>query len=89
MKKILAALFMYFAFQTSVRAEDKIRIGVPPSGGHIMLPLAQNKGFLKYEGLDAGIIRIAGGVATAALVNDQINYFTALTFPVRGAIQAD
>jgi NitT/TauT family transport system substrate-binding protein len=49
--------------------------------------LAQKKGFLKDEGVDAEIIRIAGGVATAALVNDEINYFTGITFPVRAAIQ--
>lgn len=87
MKKLFLALLLVLLTHASVHAADKIRIGVPPAGGHITLPLAQKIGFLKDEGIGAEIIRIAGGVATAALVNDQINYFTGIIFPVRAAIQ--
>jgi ABC-type nitrate/sulfonate/bicarbonate transport system substrate-binding protein len=87
MIKIFAFLFGIFLLYASAHSADRIRIGVPPAGGHITLPLAQKKGFLKDEGVEAEIIRIAGGVATAALVNDEINYFTGITFPVRAAIQ--
>ncbi len=87
MTKIFALLFGIFLLSASAQAADKIRIGVPPAGGHITFPLAQKRGFLKDEGVEAEIIRIAGGVATAALVNDEINYFTGVTFPVRAAIQ--
>jgi ABC-type nitrate/sulfonate/bicarbonate transport system substrate-binding protein len=87
MKNSLLALLVLFLFHTSVHAADKVRIGVPPAGGHITLPLAHRMGLFKDEGIEAEIIRIAGGVATAALVNDEINYFTGITFPVRAAIQ--
>jgi ABC-type nitrate/sulfonate/bicarbonate transport system substrate-binding protein len=85
--KIFLILFSTVLIYVSAQAADKIRVGVPPAGGHITLPLAQKKGFLKDEGVEAEIIRIAGGVATAALVNDEIHYFTGITFPVRAAIQ--
>jgi ABC-type nitrate/sulfonate/bicarbonate transport system substrate-binding protein len=87
MNKVLLAWFTALALLTTVHAADRIRIGAPPAGGLITMPLAQKKGFLKEEGIDAEIITIAGGIATAALANDEINYFTGLTFPIRGAIQ--
>ena len=40
MKKLLAALLLVLLTHASVHAADKIRIGVPPAGGHITLPLA-------------------------------------------------
>lgn len=88
MKGLVRGLLTILILQTTWGyAADKVRIGVPPSGGHITLPLAQKRGFLKDEGIEAEFIRIAGGVATAALVNDEIHYFTGLTFPVRAALQ--
>jgi ABC-type nitrate/sulfonate/bicarbonate transport system substrate-binding protein len=87
MNKVLLAWFTALALLTTVHAADRIRIGAPPAGGLITMPLAQKKGFLKEEGIDAEIITIAGGIATAALANDEINYFTGLTFPIRAAIQ--
>jgi NitT/TauT family transport system substrate-binding protein len=85
--KCFLIVFAIFLLGVSAQAADKVRIGVPPAGGHITFPLAQRKGFLRDEGVEADIIRIAGSVATAALVNDEINYFTGITFPVRAAIQ--
>lgn len=87
MTKTFVILVGTFLLYASAQAADKVRIGVPPAGGHITFPLAQKRGFLKDEGVEAEIIRIAGGAATAALVNDEINYFTGITFPVRAAIQ--
>jgi len=87
MIKVLFAWLIVLTLLTTVYAADKIRIGVPPAGGLITMPLAQKMGFLKEEGVDAEVITISGGIATAALANDEINYLTGLTFPIRAAIQ--
>lgn len=87
MNTMLIVLLTSLAFYASVDAAEKIRIGVPFAGGLITMPLAHKKGFLKEEGIEAEVITIAGGIATAALANDEINYFTGLTFPIRAAIQ--
>jgi ABC-type nitrate/sulfonate/bicarbonate transport system substrate-binding protein len=87
MNTMLIVLLTSLAFYASVHAAEKIRIGVPPTAGAITFPLAQKRGFLKEQGIEAEFIQIAGGVATAALVNDEINYYTAFTFPVRAAVQ--
>jgi len=62
----------------SAAAADKIRIGYPSAVGHfITLPLAQYKGFLKQQGIDAEIVRIATGAARMpALVSGEIDYYT-------------
>lgn len=72
----------------SVEAAEKIRIGIPPSalGVHISLPLAQKKGFLKEEGVDAEIIGIAGNVAMTALLTGEIDYFTGIAIAARAVI---
>jgi len=88
MDKIFVALLTIFVLQTSVHAAEKIRIAIPSLGAHFMtFPLAQKKGFLKEEGLEAEMIRVFGTVAIAALTTGEIDYFTAIGFPVRAAIQ--
>lgn len=87
MHKIFAVLLAIFVFQASVDAADKIRIGFAPGAGQISFPLAQKKGFLKEEGLEAEIIRISGTVAVAALVSREADYYTIIGFSVRAAIQ--
>jgi NitT/TauT family transport system substrate-binding protein len=88
MAKILAPLLAIFILHASVHAADKIRIAVPGLGAHFMtFPLAQKRGFLKEEGLEAEMIQVFGTVAIAALTNGEIDYFTAIGFPVRAAIQ--
>jgi NitT/TauT family transport system substrate-binding protein len=87
MKKNFIAFLTLFLLEMSVHAADKIRIGMPPAAGHITMAVAQQRGFFRDEGIESEIVRIAGGVATAALVNDELNYFTGVTFPVRAAIQ--
>ena len=87
MIQVLFAVLIVSTLLATGNADDKIRIGAPPAGGLITMPLAQNKGFLREEGIEAEVITISGGVATAALANDELNYFTGLTFPIRAAIQ--
>jgi NitT/TauT family transport system substrate-binding protein len=88
MYKTSTLLLAILVFQVSVHAADKIRIAVPGPGAHFMtFPLAQKRGFLKEEGLEAEIIRVFGTVAIAALTSGEIDYFTAIGFPVRAAIQ--
>jgi len=76
MKKFIAALLILFFLNTSTEAIDKIRIGVPVLAVQfITMPLAQKKGFLKEEGLEAEIIRIFGSPASAALVSRELDYY--------------
>src|SRR5262245_44332920 len=86
--QILGILFSILFFYASVQSADKIRIGYPgPSAQFIPLQLAQSKGFLRDEGLDAENIQMAGNVPISALVNGDIDYFTAVITGVRAAIQ--
>jgi NitT/TauT family transport system substrate-binding protein len=66
--------------QTSVHAADKIRIVLPNVSGVFMtFPLAQKRGFLKEEGIDAEIIRVTGRVTSTALSNGEVDYGTGMT----------
>lgn len=88
MYKVVALLLAIFIFQPGADAADKIRIAVPSLGAHFMtFPLAQKRGFLKEEGLEAEMIRAFGTVAIAALTTGEIDYITNIGFPVRAAIQ--
>jgi len=71
----------------SAAAADKIRIGYPSAVGHfITLPLAQKKGFLKEEGVDAEILRIRPQAAVPALANGEIDYYAGVGPVVTAAI---
>ncbi len=88
MLKIFVVLLSIFFFQSSVHGADNIRIGLPDLSTTFMpLPLAQKRGFLQQEGLQAESIRIRGGVASAALVGGEIDYWTGLGGTVAAAIQ--
>ena len=88
MRRLLAVLLASFFLPASAHAAAKIRIAIPTLAAHFMtFPLAQKRGFLKEEGLEAEMIRVFGTVAIAALTNGEIDYFTAVGFPVRAAIQ--
>jgi len=77
-----------FVFFRLAEAADKIRIGYPgPAAQFIPLQLAQEKGFLKEEGLDAEFIRMSGTVSIAALVNGDIDYYATIDSGVRAALQ--
>src|SRR5262249_61382399 len=84
---LLIALFLaVFAFQILVNAAEKIRIGFNPGASGIYFPLAQKMGFLKEEGIEAEVIRLAGGVAVPALASGDADYYTALS-SLRAAVQ--
>ena len=87
MNKILGGLLIVFLLHGLVQAADKIRIGYPSTVGHfITLPLAQKKGFLKEEGVDAEILRIRPQAAVPALANGEIDYYAGVGPVVTAAI---
>ena len=74
---LLGLTFLLFA--VSVHAADKIRISMTGFAGQFMtLPLAQKRGFLKEEGLDAEIIRISAAAGRAALASGEVDYSTGI-----------
>ena len=87
---IYTSMFLFvsgFLFQASAQAADKIRIGLPPDAGHFTLPLAQQRGFLKEEGLEAEIISITGPAANIALASGDIDYYTGFGSAMRAMLQ--
>src|SRR5262245_38758243 len=75
MTQILGILSTTVLLSVSVQAMDKIRIAYTgPGAQFIPLQLAQSKGFLKDDGLDAEFIRMAGNLPSSALVNGGIDY---------------
>jgi ABC-type nitrate/sulfonate/bicarbonate transport system substrate-binding protein len=87
MSKIFLALLTVFLVHPSVHAADKIRITVSGLSGQFMtFPLAQKRGFLKEEGIDAEIIRITGAASRAALGSGEVDYGTGLGSNIGGAI---
>ena len=87
MRKIFVALLAVFLFLTSAYAADKVRIAFGTGASSVLYPLAQKKGFLKDEGIDAEVIQLGGNLAIAALNNGELDYNTVLNPSVRGAIQ--
>ena len=86
--QILGVLFSILFFYAPVQPADKIRIAYPGlTTPFIPLQLAQSKGFLKDDGLDAENILMAGNVPVSALVNGDIDYYTGTINGVRAAIQ--
>jgi NitT/TauT family transport system substrate-binding protein len=87
MSKIFAALLPIFLLHISVHAADKIRITVSGLSGQFMtFPLAQKRGFLKEEGIEAEIIRITGAASRAALGSGEVDYGTGLGSNIGGAM---
>jgi NitT/TauT family transport system substrate-binding protein len=87
---IYASLFLLvsgFLLQPTAQALDKIRIGLPADAGHFTFPLAQKRGFLKEEGIEAEIITITGPVANIALTNGDIDYYTGFGSAMRSMLQ--
>jgi NitT/TauT family transport system substrate-binding protein len=74
-------------FSQISRGGRQIRIAYPSAAGHfITLPLAQTKGFLKEEGIDAEILRIRPQAAVPALANGEIDYYAGVGPVVTAAI---
>ncbi len=73
---ILVAILLLHA---PIYAADKIRISMTGFAGQFMtFPLAQKRGFLKEEGFEAEIIRIAAAAGRAALTNGDVDYSTGI-----------
>jgi NitT/TauT family transport system substrate-binding protein len=87
MSKIFGVLLGIIISQASVQAADKIRVAMPADAGHFTVPLAQKKGFLKEEGIEAEIVTISGPVANIALASGEIDYFTGFGSAMRAVIQ--
>ena len=87
MRKIFVALLTVCLFLTSADAADKVRIAFGTGASSVLYPLAQKKGFLKEEGIDAEVIQMLGNPPIAALTNGELDYNTVLNPSVRGAIQ--
>src|SRR5262249_59031977 len=88
MLKIFAVLLTSLVFNCSVDAANKIRIAIPNLAVQfITMPLAQKRGFLKEEGLEAEIIQMQSGTAVmSALVSREIDYSVGIASAVRPAI---
>ena len=83
----LLALLGIKSISADATAADKVRIGIPDvSGQFVTYPLAQSRGFLKQEGLDAEIVVIRGNVAMAAVVSGDVDYTVGIPQGVRGAL---
>jgi len=79
MNLILGALFAILLSHTSVVAADKIRISMTGFAGQFMtFPLAQKRGFLKEEGIEAEVIRISAAAGRAALASGEVDYSTGI-----------
>jgi NitT/TauT family transport system substrate-binding protein len=87
MAKIIGASLGILIFQASAQGADKIRIAMPADAGHFTLPLAQKRGFLKEEAIEAEIVTISGPVANIALSGGEIDYFTGFGSGMRAMIQ--
>jgi len=80
MMKLLGALLAVFLLVTSVHAADKVRISIANLSGQFMtIPLAYERGFLKEEGIDAEIIRVTGGAASAAMSSGDLDSGTGMS----------
>ena len=88
MKTLWEILLAIFLFPTSVNALDKIRIGFPDRAAQfIPLPLGEQRGFFREEGLQAEFIRIVPTVAIAAIVSGEIDYYTSIGSGVAATIR--
>jgi len=75
----LATLLTMILFESAGDAADKVRISMTGFAGQFMtFPLAQKRGFLKEEGIEAEIIRIAAAAGRAALASGEVDYSTGI-----------
>jgi sulfonate transport system substrate-binding protein len=88
MRRLFGIFLTLFFLQTSVHAIDKVRIGFPDRAAQFVpLPLGEQRGFFKEEGLQAEFIRIVPTVAIAALVSGEIDYYTSIGSGVAATIR--
>jgi len=88
MKKLFCCLFIIAILHSSAQAADKIRIGFSELiASYSSLPLAQRRGFLQEEGLQAEFIRMNTTVGLTTLVTGEIDYYTQLAGGVAAVIR--
>lgn len=76
---IFSALFVTVFGFAPAYAADKVRISMTGFAGQFMtFPLAQKRGFLKEEGIEAEIIRISAAAGRAALSGGEVDYSTGI-----------
>jgi NitT/TauT family transport system substrate-binding protein len=79
LNSMLGALLALMLCHTSVQSADKVRISMAGFAGQFMtFPLAQKRGFLREEGIDAEIIRISAAAGRAALSSGEVDYSTGI-----------
>jgi len=79
MNRFVIGLGAFLILCGPIHAADKIRISMTGFAGQFMtFPLAQKRGFLKEEGIEAVIIRIAAAAGRAALTNGDVDYSTGI-----------
>ena len=79
MGRLFLILLVFLTLSAPVQAADKIRISMTGFAGQFMtFPLAQKRGFLKEEGIEAEIVRISAAAGRAALTNGDIDYSTGI-----------
>lgn len=79
MHRLVVILMISTMFAAPIQAADKIRISMTGFAGQFMTyPLAQKRGFLKEEGFEAEVLRIAAAAGRAALTNGDIDYSTGI-----------
>ena len=79
MNNFLIGLGALLFLSVPIHAADKIRISMTGFAGQFMtFPLAQKRGFLKEEGVEAEIIRISAAAGRAALSGDEVDYSTGI-----------
>jgi NitT/TauT family transport system substrate-binding protein len=88
MSMIFVVLLAIFVLQPSVEAADKVRIAIGSANiSQLVFPLAQKRGFFREEGLEAEIILMRGNVPVAALVNEEIDYYSGIGPVVVAAVR--
>jgi len=82
------ACLIIFLLCSSSHATDKLRFGFPDLAAQfIPLPLAEQRGFFKEEGLQGEFIRIRPAISTAAMVSGEIDYDAVIGNGIGAAIR--
>jgi ABC-type nitrate/sulfonate/bicarbonate transport system substrate-binding protein len=88
MGNIFVVLLTIILLQNSAQAADKLRIGFSELiASYSTLPLAQMRGFLQEEGLQAEFIRMGATVGLATLITGEIDYYTSIGPGVAAALR--
>jgi NitT/TauT family transport system substrate-binding protein len=77
-----------FLLTSSSHAADKLRFGFPDLAAQFVpLPLAEQRGFFKEEGLQGEFIRIRPAISPAAMVSGEIDYDAVIGNGIGAAIR--